>query len=87
MDNEMTPAQRIIRARIAAHASWSRTPDRAARTAPAREAALSRFCRQVDPDFRLPEHERLKLAESARRAYFTSLAYRSSRARANKKRE
>jgi hypothetical protein len=43
---------------------------------------MDRFERQVDPDGTLPADERAKRAESARKAYFTALALRSSRARA-----
>jgi hypothetical protein len=57
MDNDLTPAQRSLRARIAAHASWANTSDRSARTAAARKAALDKFERQVDPDNVLPAEE------------------------------
>jgi hypothetical protein len=77
----LTPSQRALRARMAAHASWARTIDRSARTGPARQAALDRFERQVDPDGRLSIEERAKRAASARKAYFTGLALRSARAR------
>lgn len=78
---ELTPAQRSLRARIAAHVSWANTTDRAKRTAAARQAALDRFDRQVDPDRSLPPEERVQRALAARKAYFTRLALRSSRAR------
>lgn len=77
----LTPVQRSMRARAAAHVSWSRTTDRAARTAPARKAALDRFERMVDPDGVLDDETRRKQALAAKRAYFQQLAYRSSRAR------
>jgi hypothetical protein len=38
-----------INARIAAEISWARTPDRSARTRPAREASLKRLEKEVDP--------------------------------------
>jgi hypothetical protein len=81
MGTSLTPAQRSLLARAAAHASWAKTTDRAARTAAARRAALARFERQVDPDGVLEPDERQRLAESARRSYFRYLALRSSRAR------
>ena len=81
MGTSLTPAQRSLLAQAAAHASWAKTTDRAARTAPARRAALTRFERQVDPDGVLEAQERQRLAESARRSYFRYLALRSSRAR------
>jgi hypothetical protein len=81
MDKEMTPAQRSLRARIAAHASWANTSDRAARTAAARRAALDRFERQVDPDGTLPAAERAQRGASARKAHFARLALLSAQAR------
>ncbi|UQE74636.1 hypothetical protein MYK68_18275 [Gordonia sp. PP30] len=77
----LTPTERALRAEIAAHESWARTPDRAARTAPARKAALDRFEKQVDPDGTLPPAERARRAEHARKAYFKRLALKSAQAR------
>ena len=81
MDTALTPAQRSLRAKIAAHASWARTSDRASRTAAARQAATDRFERQVDPDGVLPPDERARRADSARRAHMLSLAAKSAAAR------
>lgn len=81
MSNEMTPAQRTLRAKIAAHTSWANTTDRAARTAAARKAAHDRFAKQVDPYGMLTPRERARRADSARRAYFAWLAMRSAQAR------
>ena len=78
---ELSPSQRSLRARVAAHESWARTSDPSARTAPARAAFKSRFEREVDPDGVLSEAERQRRAEHARTAYFTRLALRSSKAR------
>ncbi|TCJ34166.1 hypothetical protein [Parafrankia sp. BMG5.11] len=75
------PEDRALIARLAAHASWANTPDRAARTARGRAAFLDRFDRQVDPDGTLPPAERVRRAEYARRAYFSALALRSAQAR------
>lgn len=77
----MDEVERRLRASIAAHESWAHTPDRSARTAPARAALLARFEAQVDPDRLLPASERVKRAEHARRAYFQRLALKSARAR------
>lgn len=71
-------------ARIAAHSSWAVTDDRAARTAPARQALLARFEKQVDPSGTLPVEERLKRVESARKAYYSALAYKSAKARSRR---
>ena len=77
----LTPAEMSLRGQLAAHESWARTRDRAARTAKARQAALDRFERQVDPEGELLPAERAKLAEHARKAYFARLALKSAQAR------
>jgi len=77
----MTPQQRRRRARIAAHASWANTADRAARTAAGTKAFLDRFERQVDPEGVLPEETRAAMAKHARTAYMLQLAERSAAAR------
>ena len=81
----MSPEMRAQRSRIGAYVQWSRTPDRAAHTAPARAAFLSRFEREVDPDGTLDPAERAQRADYARKAYFARLALASARARAAKK--
>lgn len=80
----MTPEQRALRARIAAHTRWSRQDPREG-TAAARAAFQDRFEREVDPRGDLPRAERLRRAESARKAYFARLALASSRARQARK--
>lgn len=50
-------------------------------TAAARKAFQDRFTKQVDPDGVLPEAERQRRAEYARKEYYTRLAYRSAAAR------
>lgn len=77
----MTPAQRSLRARIAAHTSWANEEDRSRRTAAARTAAADRFAREVDPDGVLPPEERARRAESARKAHFCRMAKASAAAR------
>lgn len=78
---ELTPEQRSLRSRMAAHRSWACTADRTERTRPARDAFMRRFEDQVDPDRRLSQTERLRRAEQARKAHFAQLALCSSRAR------
>jgi hypothetical protein len=80
----MTPEQRTMRARIAAHTLHSRVQDPAAHTKAARAAFLDRFERQVDPDGVLPPADRARRAEHARKAYFTALALKSAQARAKR---
>lgn len=77
----MTPEERSMRARVAVHTSWAHTPDRTARTAPARDAAFARFERQVDPDGVLPAEERRQRAEHLRKAEMQRLALKSAQAR------
>lgn len=84
MAPKMTPEQRRMRAEKAAHTSWANTADPAARTAPARRAALGRFERQVDPDGTMDPDERERRAASARKAFYRSMAYSSARSRAAK---
>lgn len=47
----------------------------------ARDKFLSRFEDAVDPDRVLPDAERQRRADHARRAYFTDLALKSAKAR------
>ncbi|WP_280413772.1 hypothetical protein [Nocardia carnea] len=76
-----TPAERVLQARIAAHESWSKTPDRAARTAKARAAMASKFDQVVDPDGLLSPEERAYRADQARKAHYTRLALKSAKSR------
>ncbi len=69
-----------MRARAAAYALHARTDPRET-TRAARHPFLARFEREVDPDGLLPHSERSRRAEAARKAYFTALALKSSRAR------
>lgn len=76
-----TPAERRLSAQIAAHESWAQTPDRSARTAPARAALLARFEEQADPDGTLLPDERARRAEHLRKAHFQRLALKSAQSR------
>jgi hypothetical protein len=82
---ELTPSERAMRARIASYASWARTEDRSARTAPGNRALMSSFERQVDPNGELPEAERLKRADAAKKAHFSRMALKSAKARRRKR--
>jgi hypothetical protein len=72
--------ERSLHARLAAHAKWAQT-DPVEGTAAARAKFLLRFIDEVDPDRILPEPERLRRAEHARKAYMTKLALKSAKAR------
>jgi hypothetical protein len=74
----------VLRARIGAYRLHA-THDSRETTAKARETFLTRFEREVDPDGTLPEGERQRRAECARKAYFAGLALKSAKARAKKK--
>ncbi len=80
----LTPEQRALRARIAAYTLHA-TRDPKDTTQAARDAFLARFEHQVDPDRLLPEAERRRRADAARKAYFTALALKSSRVRGAKR--
>jgi hypothetical protein len=80
----MTPAERSLRSRLAAYHLHA-THDSKEITKAARTAFLLRYERKVDPDRRLPEGERRRRAEAARKAYFTKLALQSARARRKRK--
>jgi hypothetical protein len=76
----LTPAERSLRGRIGAYLMHARNDPRDT-TRAARAAFAQRFMDQVDPHRRLPEPERLRRAEAARRAHFTRLAYLAARRR------
>ncbi len=67
------PAELSLAGRIAAHASWAQTVDRAARTAPARAALEAKFLAQADGDPVRAEHYR--------KAHFAQLALLSLQSR------
>jgi hypothetical protein len=69
----VTSAQ-VLGGRLGAYRRWARTSDRTAATAPARAAFASRFEREVDPDGKLPAHERAQRADAARSAFYAELA-------------
>jgi hypothetical protein len=75
-----SPAERSLRARLAAHSMHAQHDARETTTA-ARAAFLARFEVEVDPDGTLSPEERRRRAEHARRAYFTRLALASAKAR------
>ena len=80
----LSPRERTLRARLGAHVLHAQRDSRAI-TQPARAAAFQRFIDQVDPERILPETERLRRAEHARRAHMTRIALKSVRARAGRR--
>jgi hypothetical protein len=79
----LTPEQRSLRGRIAANTRWSRE-DGKPNAVRAQAGLLAKFVDQVDPDRVLPEDERLRRAEAARRAHMQRLAFLSSKARTSR---
>lgn len=78
--SRLTPSERSLRARLAAHAMHAQHDSRETSRA-GRAAFLERFEREVDPEGILSEAERKRRAEHARRAYMAKLALKSARAR------
>ncbi len=76
----LDPERAALLGRIGAYRLHA-THDPRETTARARAAFLSRFEREVDPNGTLPEHERRRRAEYARKAHFARLALASARAR------
>ncbi|BBX70090.1 hypothetical protein [Mycolicibacterium psychrotolerans] len=76
----MTPNERRLRAQVAANASWAATEDRAARMAKVRRASpteLEWHANKLDPDHELPDAERYRRAENARKAYYAGMALKA----------
>lgn len=69
----LSPSERTLRSRIAAHESWANTLDRTARTAKARAALDQKFLDQAGGDPIRADH--------LRKAHFARLALRSAQAR------
>lgn len=69
----MTTTERRLVASIAAHESWAATPDRSARTAPARRALDQKFLDAAGGDPVRAEH--------LRKAHFQRLALKSAASR------
>lgn len=89
-DEPLDASLRVLRARIGAHALHAQYDSRLI-TAPAREAARSaldrRLLSEIDPGNELPEAERARRLEHARRAHFSKLAFQSAKARRRRSRE
>jgi hypothetical protein len=80
----LSATERTMRARAAAYRLHSQYDSREL-TVKARAAFNERFLREVDPDGSLPEAKRLRRAACARKAYYTTLAAKSARARRARK--
>ena len=82
--NKRDEDHRTLRGRIGAY-SLHALYDPRITTAAARSAFNDRFYRDVDPDGVLPEGERQRRAQAAKKAYFSRLAYLSAKARAKRR--
>jgi hypothetical protein len=76
----MSPAERTLRAKLAAHTKLAKH-DPVQSTAAARSAFLESFERAADPDGLLPPEERARRAAHLRKAHFHRLALKSAQAR------
>ena len=76
----MTPAERSLRARLAAHAMHAKHDSRET-TRAAREAFMATFERQADPEGVLAPEERRRRAEHLRKAHYARLALAAATAR------
>lgn len=81
----LSPSERSLRGRLGGLAlAASRDP--LEYTAAARQAFRDRFLHEVDPDLTLPEPERRRRAEAARKLHYARLALRSARVRSARSR-
>jgi hypothetical protein len=78
------PAEMALRGRIGGLVQKSRHDPRLT-TQAARATFLNSFEQLVDPEGKLPEAERQRRAEAARKAHFARMALRSARARSRAK--
>lgn len=83
----LTPAERTLRAKIAAHTRWANADPEARRQQGnrLRAAAERRFEDQVDPERVLSPADRAQRADAARKAHMSRMALASSKARRKKK--
>lgn len=77
----LSPGQRTLRARAAAHALHAQG---GTSTKAGTAAFLERFEREVDPERVLTPEERARRAGHARKSYMAALALKASRARSPK---
>lgn len=78
----MTPAERRLRAQLAANTRWSRETDRKAAGERGQNGLRARFAREIDPVGRLSDDELAKRVENALKAHMQRMQLRSSQARA-----
>ena len=74
----LTPEEITIIAKLGAETSWSKTVDKPARTAKARDAAFQKFYDEVDPERVLPPEIRDRMAKHAQRAHMLRLSLKAA---------
>jgi hypothetical protein len=79
----LTPAERRLRAQIAANTRWAKE-DPAANAARGQAGLIARFEREVDPEGVLAPAERQRRAEALRRAHMGRMALAAAKARRTK---
>jgi hypothetical protein len=84
-NSNLNPDQRTLRVRLAAHTHQGNADTTRVRAERIERISKDRFADQGDPDHELSSEERAQRACSARRAYYTALAFRSSRARSRRR--
>jgi hypothetical protein len=74
----LTPKERTLRARVAAHSQHAQGKTN---TGPARIAYDARWAKLVAPDGSLPPGELERRADHARKAHYAAMALKSAKAR------
>jgi hypothetical protein len=77
----LTPSERKLRGFIAAQVRWSTPGQREAASRAQRERIFRWAEKQVDPDGKLPEDERARLAQNAMQAHMARLSLKAAQAR------
>jgi len=72
-----SPAEVSAQRRAAAHSSWAKTPDRAARMSAAWAGQWEGFLRRADPDGVMEPAAREAAAEQLRKAHYAEITRRS----------
>jgi hypothetical protein len=75
----LSPTERKLRASIAGSTGWANTADRSQRARQAGRGNWEKFYRDTDPT--LPDHVRVRMADSAYKAHMKRMAFRSVKAR------
>jgi hypothetical protein len=78
---QLTPAQRTLRARLAAHASWANTVDPSARAANGQAGLKAKFRRELEEAGVTDPDELERRASQRLKQHMNALALKSARAR------